>query len=313
MANVITQSGTIASVPQGGTYAFDAVPVDGTTVLVGLNKIGFGSSGTYAAVGEGTPLPVAMYGSVAGSVYGLGTFQALGTVQPLAGSVHVANAISGTVQPLAGSVHVANVVFGTFQAHGTNQALGTVQPLAGSVHLASRVPGTVDVGAIAGTVQVLGSVQPVGTVQALGTLQPLAGSVHLANTISGTVQTHGTSQMLGTVTATAIARAGSTAHVHAPAANTAATVSYSAAGGGISHVIGGVAWSYNAVPTSGNLKIEDGVGTTVFTADITNSGPGVIPFAPPLKGAANTAMVVTLAAGGASVTGKVNVLGKWTE
>lgn len=211
MANVITQSGTIASVPQGGTYAFDIAPVDGTSVMIGRNKIGFGSSGTYAEVGAGTPLPVQVYGSVAGTVYGLGTFQALGTLQPLAGSVHVANTISGTVQthgtsqalgtvqPLAGSVHVANTISGTVQVHGTAQALGTVQPLAGSVHLASRLPGTVDVGTVAGTVQVLGSVQPVGTVQALGTLQPLAGSVHLANTISGTVQTHGTSQIIGTV------------------------------------------------------------------------------------------------------------------
>lgn len=154
MANVITQSGTIASVPQGGTYAFDPAPVDGTTVLIGLNKIGFGSTGTYYPVGQGTPLPVQLYGggTVAGTVQVHGTAQVIGTVQ-----THGTSQALGTVQPLAGSVHVANTISGTVQTHGTSQIIGTVQPTPGSVHLASRLPGTVDVGTIAGTVQVLGT------------------------------------------------------------------------------------------------------------------------------------------------------------
>lgn len=102
------------------------------------------------------------------------------------------------------------------------------------------------------------------------------------------------------------------ADVHAPAANTAAVVTYAAAGAGISHVIAGVAWSYNAAPTGGNLKIEDVSGTTILTLDITAAGPGFIPFPVPLKGDANAALIVTLAAGGASATGKVSVLGHWT-
>lgn len=108
-------------------------------------------------------------------------------------------------------------------------------------------------------------------------------------------------------------RAAASTNVHAPASNTAAIVTYTAAGSGVSNVIGGIAWSYNATPTSGNLKIEDGSGTTVFSIDITVSGPGFIPFARPLKGTANTALIVTLAAGGSGVTGKVSVLSKWTE
>lgn len=108
-------------------------------------------------------------------------------------------------------------------------------------------------------------------------------------------------------------RAASTADVHAPASATAAVVTYAAAGAGVSHVIGGVAWSYNATPTAGNLKVEDGSGTTVFTVDITAAGPGFFLFPRPKKGTANTAMIVTLAAGGSGVSGKVSVTSHWTE
>lgn len=101
--------------------------------------------------------------------------------------------------------------------------------------------------------------------------------------------------------------------VHAPAVNTAAVVTYAAAGAGIAHAISGIAYSYSAAPTGGNLKVEDGAGVTVFSLDITAAGPDVVYFDPPKKGAANTAMIVTLAAGGAGVTGKVSVLSHWTQ
>jgi hypothetical protein len=108
-------------------------------------------------------------------------------------------------------------------------------------------------------------------------------------------------------------QAAAAANVHAPAANTAAVVTYSAAGTGLSHSLSGVAWSYSGDPTGGNLKIEDGSGTTVFSVDVTSKGPGFFLFPEPLRGAANTALIVTLAAGGSGVSGKVNVLGKRTE
>ncbi len=109
------------------------------------------------------------------------------------------------------------------------------------------------------------------------------------------------------------AAAASTSDAAAPASNTAAQITYAAAGAGVSHAISGVAWSYSAAPTGGNLKIEDGSGNTVFTMDITAAGSGFIPFPVPKKGSANTALIVTLAAGGSGVTGKVSVLGHWTE
>lgn len=99
--------------------------------------------------------------------------------------------------------------------------------------------------------------------------------------------------------------------VHTPAINTAAIITYTAVAAA-KHVIRGVAWSYDAAPTGGNLLIEDVSGTTVFSLDITAAGPGFIPLTK--KGAAiNTAMIITLSAGGGGVTGKVNVLEHWTE
>lgn len=108
-------------------------------------------------------------------------------------------------------------------------------------------------------------------------------------------------------------RAAATTDVHEPAANTAAVVTYAAGGAGVSHVIGGIAWSYSAAPTGGNLKITDD-GATVFSIDITTAGAGVITLPRPKKNAvANKALVVTLAAGGSGVTGKLSITSHWTE
>lgn len=98
--------------------------------------------------------------------------------------------------------------------------------------------------------------------------------------------------------------------VHAPAANTAAAVTYSGAAG-TQHRIAGIAWSYSDTPTGGNLKVEDGSGTTVFEIDVTDKGHGFVPLL--AKGSDDTDLIVTLAAGGAGISGKVSVLGHWTE
>ncbi len=116
----------------------------------------------------------------------------------------------------------------------------------------------------------------------------------------------------GPVSALGISNAAA-ADVSVPAVNTAAVVTYAAAGAGVSHVIKGIAYSYNAAPTGGNLKVENGAGTIVFSMDITAAGPGFIPFNAAMKGTTNTAMIVTLTAAGAAVTGKVSVLGHWTQ
>lgn len=95
------------------------------------------------------------------------------------------------------------------------------------------------------------------------------------------------------------------------AANGAATVTY-AATASLSSVISGIAFSYSGAPTGGRLTISDGANI-VFDVDITSAGAGFFPFAAPVKGSINTALTVTLAAGGAGVIGKVSVFSRWTE
>ena len=108
--------------------------------------------------------------------------------------------------------------------------------------------------------------------------------------------------------------AAAAADIHAPAANTAAVVTYAGVAA-VRNCITGMAWSYDGgIPVGGNLLIEDVAGTDVFTMDITEESPGFIMFPKPKQSAAvNTAMIITLAAGGAGVTGKISVLNHWTE
>lgn len=105
------------------------------------------------------------------------------------------------------------------------------------------------------------------------------------------------------------------ANFHAPAANTAAVVT-KAAVAGKKHVITGLIVSYTGSGTlaGGNVIIEDVSGTTVFSLNFEAKGTFVIPFPTPMRTAAvNTAMIVTLAAGSANVSGVVNLMGYHTE
>jgi hypothetical protein len=65
-----------------------------------------------------------------------------------------------------------------------------------------------------------------------------------------------------------------------------------------------ITWSYDDVPTGGNLQVSIG-GVVVWQVDITAGGPGHIEFEKALYGLKNQAVVVTLADG--SVANKVNV------
>lgn len=101
-------------------------------------------------------------------------------------------------------------------------------------------------------------------------------------------------------------------NLNAPAVDTAAVVTLTAIAAK-GHVLQQVIYSYHgADPTAGNLIVEDGAGTTVFDIDISSEGEAFLEFSPPIKGSKNTALVVTLAAGGATVTGKLN-LGHYTD
>lgn len=73
------------------------------------------------------------------------------------------------------------------------------------------------------------------------------------------------------------------------------------------HILHGVQWSYDAAPGAddGMLTVEDGAGTTIFEVDIgATLGVGSLNLL--LPGSLNTAMVITLNAGGAAVMGKLN-------
>lgn len=105
---------------------------------------------------------------------------------------------------------------------------------------------------------------------------------------------------------------GTVADVDAPAVNVAAVVTYAAVAGQQHHITG-VAWSYyGGIPTGGNLQITD-AGGTVFDIDINEEGPGFVTFPCPKLAGVGNAMVVTLTAAGAAVTGKVSVLNHWTQ
>lgn len=90
--------------------------------------------------------------------------------------------------------------------------------------------------------------------------------------------------------------------IHVPASNTAAVVTLTALAGQ-RRIINAVQWSYTAAPTGGRLTISD--GTTRFDVDITAAGPGG--FGLCIPGDAGTEVVITLAAGGAGIVGKLNV------
>lgn len=102
----------------------------------------------------------------------------------------------------------------------------------------------------------------------------------------------------------------SAGHVHVPAADTDAVITL-AAGAGKKHYIPRVVWSYSEAPTGGRLTITDD-GDTVLDVDIIAGGPGSLDVGIE-SAAANTDMVVTLAAGSGSTIGKLNLPGARTE
>lgn len=75
----------------------------------------------------------------------------------------------------------------------------------------------------------------------------------------------------------------------------------------ISHVIRDVHYSYSAAPTGGGLTIKDGATDVIFDIHITAAGPGSVLFGSGKQGTSGRSMVVTLAAPGGAVVGKLNI------
>ena len=66
-------------------------------------------------------------------------------------------------------------------------------------------------------------------------------------------------------------------------------------------------FGYDAAPQAGaKLTIQDGSGTTVFSLPVTAAGQQSITFTPPKHGTVNTAMIITLSAGGGSISAYLN-------
>lgn len=92
---------------------------------------------------------------------------------------------------------------------------------------------------------------------------------------------------------------------HYPAANTAAVVNLAASGR--KHRVKRIMWSYSDAPPAGTaLTVEDGSGNVVRKIFITAPGPGVVSL-DAVNSAVSTAMIITLPAGGADISGTLDV------
>lgn len=130
----------------------------------------------------------------------------------------------------------------------------------------------------------------------LGVTTGTAEDVSVAGDLSGAVVAGGVSL--------SAAQPASDATATVPAANAAAVVTFNAVAGQ-RHRLTMLGYSYGTAPTAGRLTVLDGA-TTIIDLDITAVGPGVLPIPPGgIRGSVNTAMVATLAAGGAGVQGKI--------
>lgn len=94
------------------------------------------------------------------------------------------------------------------------------------------------------------------------------------------------------------------------ASNTAVVVTVAAVPN-VCHEIEMLGWSYDAGGTlsTGRLSVQSPSGTYLFDIDITSNGAGFIPMSGScLKGASGQDLIITLAAGGSGVVGKLNAI-----
>ena len=98
------------------------------------------------------------------------------------------------------------------------------------------------------------------------------------------------------------------------AANTAQTVTQTAAGAGVRNYLSGltVSWSGGAPAAGANIQVKDG-STVIWDCYIGQAGgtqgSNDFEFTQPLRGSANTALSIVVAAGGSGVTTKVSAQG----
>jgi len=101
---------------------------------------------------------------------------------------------------------------------------------------------------------------------------------------------------------------------NSPSANADAVVYYAAPGTRRHHVVQGLAYGYNATPTSGFISIESPSGTPIFgPLPITTSDAQFEDFPRGFKAGANLDMLIRLTAAGSAVKGAVSAKGHRIE
>lgn len=99
----------------------------------------------------------------------------------------------------------------------------------------------------------------------------------------------------------------------APAANTAAVYTMTA-NSKRKNTIEGVIFSYSGNPTGGRLSIQAPSGTVIFETDVIAGGEHRLDFPSNcIQTNTNQALIITLAAGGAGITGKLNIINPKTK
>lgn len=93
---------------------------------------------------------------------------------------------------------------------------------------------------------------------------------------------------------------------HNPAANTAAVVTVAGSASN-THRLHRIDWGYDANPAGGSVQVSVGGSVVWGPIPITTGGPGFQDFRAPIEGDLNEALVVTLAAGGGSVSGALAI------
>jgi hypothetical protein len=96
------------------------------------------------------------------------------------------------------------------------------------------------------------------------------------------------------------------------AANTAVVITLPAGGASQVRALSAIHASYTGQPTAGGLTLVS-TGQATYTIDIASAGAAAIDFGGAYRGMPGQTLVVTLAAGGGTVVGKLNVLADWLE
>lgn len=103
----------------------------------------------------------------------------------------------------------------------------------------------------------------------------------------------------------------STADTATASANTDAVITYASASS-MSNVVSEISFSYTGTATTGGfVTISDG-SNVVYKVGVTVNGAGQFVFSNPKRGTVNTAMTITLTAGGSGAIGWINAT-HWTE